>query len=312
MRQHTPFLLFGALIGCGALALAQGQQQQGLTTHKLKDNVYWIEGGGGNTGVIVGTNGVIIVDAKTTAMAGKQILDEVAKITPKPVTHVILTHSDGDHVNGLASFPKGLTIVAQAGCAKEMQDSVKAGGRGAAPADYLPTMVITKSPDDVTFDGVKLRLLHWAPAHTSGDLVIYLPAEKIVFTGDIIAANRPDPIIHPEKGGNSEGWVTTAKGIAALDSDQFVPGHGDLQSKADIQKRVKDTVAKRDKIKSLIAQGKSLDEIQQAVGDPAPAAGGGGRGGPAFASLSQIVYQESKGGTIDDRLANPTPQKKPN
>ena len=277
------------LTALGALAIAQAPQQQGLMVHKLKDNVYWLEGGGGNTGVSIGTNGVVIVDAKSTAANGQQIVAEVAKLTPKPITHVILTHSDGDHANGLAGFPKGLTIVAQEGCAKEMKDSVTAGGRGAAPADYLPTMVISKSPDNVTFDGVKFRLLHWVPAHTSGDLVIYLPAEKIVFTGDIIAANRPDPIIHPEKHGNSEGWVTTAKGIAALDADQFVPGHGDLQSKADIQKRVNDTVAKRDKIVAMVKQGKTLEEARVATGDQAPPQGGRG---PAFPSLTDIVYQE--------------------
>ncbi len=289
MRYLTLSLLFGAA------ALAQGQQQpQPLMVHKLKDNVYWLEGGGGNTGVIIGNNGVIIIDAKTTAAAGKQIVDEVAKITPKPITHVLLTHSDGDHVNGLASFPKGVMVVAEDGCAKEMKDSVSKGGRGAAPADYLPTMVIAKSPDNVTFDGVKLRLLHWVPAHTSGDMVIYLPTEKIVFTGDIIATNRPDPIIHPEKGGNSEGWVTTAKGIEALDSNEFVPGHGDLQTKADIQKRVTDTVAKRDKILALIKQGKSLDEARKETGDTPPPAAGGGRGGPAFPSLTDIVYQENQ------------------
>lgn len=279
-------LLFAAL---GGIALAQGKQQD-LMVHKLKDNVYWLEGGGGNTGVIIGDKGVIIIDAKTTAGAGKQIVDEVAKLTPKPITHVLLTHSDGDHVNGLASFPKGVMVVAEEGCAKEMKDSVSKGGRGAAPADYLPTMVISKSPDNVTFDGVKLRLLHWVPAHTSGDMVIYLPTEKIVFTGDIIAANRPDPIIHPEKGGNSAGWVTTAKGIEALDSNEFVPGHGDLQSKADIQKRVTDTTAKRDKIEAAIKQGKSLDDIRKETGDAAPAPGG--RGG--FPSLTDIVYQESQ------------------
>lgn len=289
MRYLKSSILFAAL---GALAWAQGQPQ-GLTAHKLKDNVYWLEGGGGNTGVIIGNNGVIIVDAKTTAMAGQQIIDEVKKITPKPITHVLLTHSDGDHVNGLAAFPKGLTIVAEEGCAKEMQASVKAGGRGAAPADYLPTQVITKSPDNVTFDGVKIRLLHWAPAHTSGDMVVYLPTEKIVFTGDIIAANRPDPIIHPEKGGNSAGWVTTAKGIAALDADQFVPGHGDLQSKADIQKRVTDTAARRDKVLAMVKQGKTLDEARKEMGEQAPAAGGGGRGGPQFAGLTETVYQEA-------------------
>lgn len=296
MLNRTLRLGFLALAASGALLNAQPGAQPGLTVHKLKDNVYWLEGGGGNTGVIIGTNGVVIVDAKTTAMNGQQIVAEVAKITPKPITHVILTHSDGDHAGGLVGMPKGLTIVAQEGCAKEMEASAKAGGRGAASPDYLPNKVITKSPDNENFDGVKFRLLHWVPAHTSGDLVIYLPTEKIVFTGDIIAANRPDPIIHPEKNGNSAGWVTTAKGIAALDADQFVPGHGDLQTKADIQKRVADTVAKRDKILALIKQGKTLDEARQATGDaPPPQAKGGGRGGPAFPSLTDIVYQESAG-----------------
>ena len=87
-------------------------------------------------------------------------------------------------------------------------------------------------------DGVRFELLHWAPAHTSGDLIVYLPAEKIVFTGDIIATQLPDPLIHLEKNGSSEGWITTAKGIAGLDADQFVPGHGDVQTKADIQGRL--------------------------------------------------------------------------
>lgn len=283
-----------ALLALGIPAMAQRGQPQDLMVHKLKDNVYWLEGGGGNTGVIIGNNGVIIVDAKTTEAAGKQIVDEVAKLTPKPITHVIFTHSDGDHVNGIAAFPAGITVVAQEKCKEEIEKAISAGGRGAAPKNAVPTMAISKSPDNVTFDGVKLRLLHWVPAHTSGDLVIYLPTEKIVFTGDIIAANRPDPIIHTEKGGTSAGWVTTAKGIAALDSNEFVPGHGDLQSKADIEKRLNDTVTKRDKIESLIKQGKSLDDIRAATGDQPAPQGRGGRGGPAFASLTDIVYQESQ------------------
>ena len=117
-----------------------------------------------------------------------------------------------------------------------------------------------------------MEVLHWAPAHTSGDLVVYLPSEKIVFTGDIITT-QPDALIHLEKNGSSEGWVTTAKGIAALNADQFVPGHGDVMTKADIQKKATDVAAKRAKIKDLVAQGKSLAEIRTAVGDPPPAQG---------------------------------------
>ncbi len=276
------------------LALAQGQQTAApFVVHQLKPNVYWVEGGGGNSGVIVGDRGVIVVDAKTSAAGGKELLDDIAKITPKPVTAVILTHSDGDHVNGLAAFPAGVKVIAHENNKKEQDAALAAGGRGAPPADHLPSQLITKNEDTLTLEGVKVELHHWAPAHTSGDLIVYLPAEQIVFTGDIIAMQLPDPLIHLEKNGSSEGWITTTKGIVGLKSDQFVPGHGDLQTKAAIQKRLADAEAKRAKIKELVAQGKTLDEVKAAVDPPpaAPAPAGGGRG-PAFAPFSQVVYTE--------------------
>jgi cyclase len=281
---------FAAVLGLGAVASAQPPAPTPFTAHQLKPNVYWIEGGGGNSGVIVGDKGVIVVDAKTTAAGGKELLDNIAKITPKPVTTVILTHSDGDHVNGLAAFPAGITIIAHEGNKKEQEAALAAGGRGAPPADHLPTQVVTKNKESLKIDGVKLEVLHWAPAHTSGDLVVYLPAEKIVFTGDIIAAQLPDPLIHLEKNGSSEGWIKTTKGIVALDADQFVPGHGMVQSKADIQGRLTRAEAKRVKIAELVAQGKSLEEVRAAVGDPPPAAPGGR--GPGFASFTEVVYRE--------------------
>lgn len=274
----------------GTLAFAQAPPAAPFTTHQLKPNVYWIEGGGGNSGVIVGDKGVIVIDAKTTAAGGKELLEDIAKITPKPVTTVILTHSDGDHVNGLASFPEGITVIAHENNKKEQETALSAGGRGAPPAGHLPTQVVTKNRDNVKIDGVKLELLHWAPAHTSGDLVVFLPAENIVFTGDIIATQLPDPLIHLEKHGSSEGWITTTKGIVGLDADQFVPGHGPVQSKSDIQGRLSRAEEKRAKIKRLVADGKSLDEIRAAVGDPAPAASGGR--GPRFATFTDVVYKE--------------------
>ena len=109
------------------------------------------------------------------------------------------------------------------------------------------------------------------------------------------------PIIHPEKSGSSEGWIKTVQGILKLNADRFVPGHGDVQSKADIEARLKATSEKRAKIVAMIKEGKSLEEIKAAVGDappPAPAQGaapGGGRGrGPGFAGLTDIVYNETK------------------
>jgi cyclase len=284
---------FAAVVSLSALAtlaLAQGPAPAPLMVHQLKPNVYWIEGGGGNSGVIVGDKGVIVVDAKTTAAQGKELLDDIAKITPKPVTTVILTHSDGDHVNGLASFPAGITIIAHENNKKEQDTALAAGGRGAPPAGHLPTKTVSKNKEDLKIEGVKVEVHHWANAHTSGDLVVYLPSEKIVFTGDIITT-QPDALIHLEKNGSSEGWVTTAKGIAALNADQFVPGHGDVMNKAAVQKKATDVAAKRAKIKDLVAQGKSLADIKTAVGDPPPAQGKG-KGGPGFPSFTEVVYQE--------------------
>lgn len=281
-----------SLTALAALAAAQAPPAAPFMVHQLKPNVYWVEGGGGNSGVIVGDKGVIVVDAKTTAPGGKELLDDIAKITPKPVTTVILTHSDGDHVNGLASFPAGITVIAHENNKKEQEAALAAGGRGAPPKDHLPTQVVSKNKENLKIDGVKLEVLHWVPAHTSGDLVVYLPSEKIVFTGDIIATQRPDPLIHLEKNGSSEGWITTTKGIASLNADTFVPGHGDVQTKADIQKRLADTQAKRAKIKDLVAQGKSLDEIKAAVDPPPPPTAPGGGRGPNFASFTEVVYKE--------------------
>lgn len=277
-----------ALSAVATLASAQAPAPKPFVVHQLKPNLYWVEGGGGNSGVIVGDKGVIVIDAKTTRAGGQELIDDIAKITTKPVMTVILTHSDSDHVNGLVSFPAGITIIAHENNKKELEAALSRGGRGAPPADRLPTQVVSKNKENLKIDGVKFELLHWAPAHTTGDMIVYLPDQKIVFTGDVIATQLPDPLIHLEKNGSSEGWITTVKGIVALNSDQFVPGHGDLQSKAEIQKRLTDAEAKRAKIKDLVAQGKSLDEIKVAVGDRPPAPGRG----PTFASFTEVVYRE--------------------
>ena len=284
--RHAKKFAVGVLIimSLSAFAAIAGAQQQPapLVVHSLKDNISWIEGGGGNTGVIVGQDGVIIIDAKVTVAAGKEILDDVAKLTPKPVTHVLITHSDADHVTGLASFPMGLTIIAQENCKKEMEASLSS--KNPAPSDHMPTKTVGDK-ESLTIDGVLVQLFHWVPAHTSGDMVVYLPDQKVVFTGDIVATQTPYPRIHMEKNGSSEGWITTMKGVLALNADTFVPGHGDLQTKADLQKRLADAQARREEIKKMVAQGKSLDQIKQAVGEPNPS-------GLTYPSFTEVVYTE--------------------
>lgn len=287
---------FSAMACVCALALSAVAQQpnQALSTKQLKPNIYLVEGAGGNSGVIVGSSGVIVIDTKTSPDSGKALLAEIAKVTDKPVKDVILTHSDGDHVGGLPSFPSGLTIIAHEGDSKEMEEASGRGGPGAPPKDKLPNHVVTKDKETLTLEGVKVEVFHWAPAHTSGDLVVYLPAEKMVFTGDIIATVFPDPLIHLEKNGSSAGWIKTAKGMAALDADQYVPGHGDVQTKAQIEERVKSAETKRAKVLAMVKQGKSLDDIRKELNDVPYSVPGAAPGrGPAFPTYVEVVYKEA-------------------
>ncbi|HEV3216066.1 MAG TPA: MBL fold metallo-hydrolase, partial [Vicinamibacterales bacterium] len=244
-----------AVAALGTLAVSamaqQPPQPPPITMKQLKPDVWAAIGGaGGNSTIIVGKTSVIVVDAKQTEPGAKDLLAEIAKITPKPVSTVILTHSDGDHVNGLVAFPAGVKIIAHENDKKELEAALAAGGRGAPPPDRLPSQVVTKEKEAMTIDGVKLELYHWAPAHTSGDLVVYLPDQKIAATGDIIVTNRADdnPNIHQEKHGSTAGWLTNAKGIVGLNADTYIPGHGDLVTKADIQRKLTATTERRAKI----------------------------------------------------------------
>ena len=287
-------LALGSALFAGFLSLAASvraqQQPQPLTVTKIKDNVYWARGGAGsNDGIIVGTTGVILVDTKTTVDSEKQVIAEIAKITPKPVTTAIITHSDGDHINGLAAFPDGLTVIAQENCKKEMEAS--ASSRNPAPQNRLPSKTYGKT-DKLTIDGVHIRLYHWAPGHTSGDTVVYLPDEKIVFGGDLLVTNRPDTGIHLEKHGSAAGWIENAKGMVGLDADTYLTGHGDMMSKADVQKKLDFIRDKYNKIKAMVAQGKSLDDIKASFGEPTGPAPPNPNGTPAAATLTEVIYGE--------------------
>jgi cyclase len=235
-------LIFIILVSSCSLVFAQ--QPPPLTVTQIKANVYWVRGGGGsndgvgsNNGFIIGTNGVIVVDTKTSVDVEKRVIAEIAKITPEAINTVILTHSDDDHVGGLPAFPPGVTIIAQENCKKDMEASAKLGfepclgcrtqGQRIAAQDRLPTKTFTKT-DALTLDGVRSRLYHWGPGHTSGDAVVYLPDQKIVFAGDLMVNTHPDPLIHTEKNGSASGWIENAKGILSLDADTYVTGHGTI------------------------------------------------------------------------------------
>ena len=283
MRNRTTGLFtVTTLAFFSTLAFAQAPFPP-VTIKKLKDNIYMAEGGGGTSTVIIGQNGVIVVDGKNRPPDGKQLVDEVGKLTNKPITTVILTHSDPDHVRGLGGFPKGLTIIAHENDKKEIEQDLAAGGLASPPKEYLPNKIVTQARESVTIEGVKMTLIHIAPAHTTGDLAVYLSDAKVVASGDLIG--NGDPTVHLEKHGSSEGWIKFVSVLADLDADTYVRGHAHVATREQVRLILANAEAKRARIVDLVKQGKSLGDIKQALGEPSA--------NPSrFATFTETTYEE--------------------
>jgi cyclase len=268
------------------------RRQDPLKVTKIGENLYLAKGGRGgndaNVGFAVGQSGVIFVDSKNSPESEKDVLDEIAKITPKPVNTAIILHSD--HEKGVTALPAGLTIIAQENTKKEMEVST---ARDAVPREYFPTKTIAKD-ETMTIDGVRVRLLHWAPAHTGGDLTAYFPAQKVVFAGDLLVTDFPltGTQIHPELHGSVAGWIESVKQMLALDADTYVSGHGDLFTRNDVRTKLTLMQDKWDKMKALVAQGKSLDEVKTALGESTPPPQRNAERIPPPSVTSEVIYNE--------------------
>src|SRR3989442_3608736 len=139
-------IALGVLIAVGALSLAvaayQPPQQQGpkvVEVEKIKDNLFMLKGGGGNTAVYVGANGVVVVDTKNPGW-GQPILDKIKELTPKPVTTIVNTHTHGDHVSGNVEFPATVDIIVQENTKTNMEKMATPTG---IPAGTMPSVFQT-------------------------------------------------------------------------------------------------------------------------------------------------------------------------
>jgi len=289
MRSISLLWLACAALWLACAAAAWPQASPPLRVERIAEGVYWMQGGSGaNTGVVIGRGEAAAIDAKTDAESARAMQAEIRKLTPNPVTTLILTHSDGDHVNGLAGFPKGLRIVAHGNTRKDMESAFSDPKMGGL-LPYLPSETVEGS-QRLNIGGVRIELLHFGPAHTQGDLVVYLPEKKVVFLGDLAFIGR-DPLIHRHKNGTSLGLVRTLKEILALDAGTFIAGHAAPLKKADLQGLLSSIEEKQAKVRSLIQQGRSLEEVRTAFGAAqAPAAGG-----PRRPGFIEILYQDLGG-----------------
>lgn len=193
---------------------AQNQDTQPVTLDKISDNLYQVLGGrGANGGMYIGDNEVVIIDSKMDKASVDGIFAAVKKVTDKPVTILINTHSDGDHINGNQFFPEEVIIVAHDNCRKEFLLPQRDGSPSAWTSDEMMPFV-----PEITFNdkmqlhlGSKnIELYYFGVGHTTGDIVVYFPEEKTAFIGDQVFFGRPQ-LIHSYKGGDSFEHVKTTK-----------------------------------------------------------------------------------------------------
>ena len=212
-----------AVAGRALLAQQPAAGPKVLTIEKVKGNLYMVPGGGaGNTAVFVTANGVVLVDTKL-ADWGQAILDQVKTVTDKPVTHIINTHTHGDHTGSNDFFPASVEIVAHANVTASMQKMPQFADPSKKHA--FPDKTYT---DKLTVLGGKeaIDLYHFGPAHTNGDTFVVFRDLKVMHSGDVFAA-KGTPFIDRNNGGNGVLFPETlAKAAAGIkDVDTVIPGH---------------------------------------------------------------------------------------
>src|SRR5215510_12207054 len=138
--------VLGALIAIGALSITVAAYQQpqpqpsaeGITVDKIKDNLYVLKGGGGNTAVFITAKGVVVVDTKNPGW-GQPIIDKIKGLTDKPVTTIINTHTHGDHVSGNVEFPPTVDVIVQENTKKYMEQTNAVYGLQTTPPENIFT-----------------------------------------------------------------------------------------------------------------------------------------------------------------------------
>lgn len=244
---------------------AQERDEEPVTFNKISDNLYEITGGrGARSGAYIGENGVLIIDAKMTKNSVDQILNELKKITHKPIKYLVNTHSDGDHVNGNQYFPTSLTIVAHENCRKEFfhenRDGSPSRWNDPELKQYIPSLTFTENLN-FYLGSKKIELWYFGIGHTTGDIVVYFPEKLTAFIGDQIFLNWPQ-LIHSYKGGNSFDHVETLTNmLETLDTQHFCSGHSSMTDREGIRNHIEKIKGYQEKVEDLIHSGKTLEEI---------------------------------------------------
>lgn len=264
MKTRISFLIFCMLFSF-IIIKAQNRQSTPITLEKISDNLYQVLGGrGASGGMYIGEKEVLIIDSKMDKESVEGIYKAVKEVTDKPITTLINTHSDGDHINGNQFFPESVEIIAHENCRKEFLLPQRNGSPSKWLDDDMKAFVpqITFNDKMQIYLGNKIvELYYFGVGHTTGDIVVFFPEEKTAFIGDQVFFGRPQ-LIHSYKGGNSFEHVKTTEKMLTLDADYFCSGHAEIKSRDDMKQHLIEITSLQNKVKELAKNGKSLDETK--------------------------------------------------
>lgn len=203
------------------------------STH-VAGSVYMLEGAGGNIGLSVGSDGVVVIDDQYAPLAPK-IREAIAKISDKPVRFILNTHFHGDHTGGNEYFGQSAPVIAHHNVRKRLEAQVGAAENPVSPK-ALP--IVTFGHDlSIFLNGEEVRAIHVGPGHTDGDSIIYFTKSNVVHMGDDFF-NGFFPFIDLDSGGSVSGMIAAVDNvIATVPADaKIIAGHGPLGTVADLRK----------------------------------------------------------------------------
>jgi len=263
-------IVFGVMVALSVAVVATQDREMVIEVEQLEDNLYVLrgQGGGGNTGVFVTSDGVVVVDTKNPGW-GQPILEAIGELTSNPVTTLINTHSHGDHVSGNVAFADSVEFVAHEVTRSNMEAMRPYTGRTEPPVNVfadtggygLPTRTFT---DRLTLGSGadQVDLYHFGRAHTGGDAFVVFPALRTMHAGDAFLGKRV-PFLDAENGGSGVHIADTLQAAhdTIPDVDTIITGHSTQMSWADLNEWA---AFNRDFLAMVRAgreAGKSVDQI---------------------------------------------------
>jgi cyclase len=280
-------LLLGGLLAVGSLSMTLVAFQSPaapkvIEVEKLKDNLFVLKGGGGNTAVFVGSNGITVVDTKNPGW-GQPILDKIKELSNKPVVRIINTHTHGDHVSGNVEFPATVDVVVQENTKANMQRMAPVtglgqppgqnifeanGGRGMAKQTFEDKMTLGSGADQID-------LYYFGRGHTNGDAWVVWPALRVLHAGDIFSG-KVAPLLDANNGGSGVeiGNSLTRAADSIKNIDTVITGHAvAMMTMADLREYAQFNKDFLEYVRGGVQGGKSVDAIAAEYKVPAKYAG---------------------------------------